>query len=78
MKELVQQGIALYLINVIGYIYASFLWKTHRIRDAALWPKIFVKDFITIMIYMHKELEEIYMMAESFAEMILDNKMKKV
>ena len=76
MKELIQQGVVLYLIETIGYIYGSFLWKTHRIRDAFVWPKIFAKDFVRITKAMHKELEEIRLMAEAYTQMLLDNRKK--
>ena len=76
MKELIQQGVVLYIIETIGYIYASFLWKTHRVRDAFVWPKIFVKDFVRITKSMHEELEEIRLMAEAYTQTLLDNRKK--
>ena len=76
MKELIQQGVVLYIIETIGYIYASFLWKTHRIGEAFLWPKIFAKDFRQITNDMYKELEEIRLMAEAYAQTLLDNRKK--
>lgn len=76
MKELIQQGIVLYIIETIGYIYASFLRKTHRVRDAFVWPKIFVKDFVRITKAMYEELEEIRLMAEAYTQMLLDNRKK--
>ena len=76
MKELIQQGIVLYIIETIGYIYASFLWKTHRVRNAIVWPKIFAKDFRRITEDMYKKLEEIRLMAEAYAQTLLNNRKK--